>query len=120
MLIDPCLLCLTSTHIRLYAPFCKACRAFGVKFRKLASQKGDRVNAAREIVRSGKVRFGEIEYTSNIKLCKNLGVNKFPSVLIFRGGSKSERLTEIVCKPKTTMEDIIAEMEQFLLPTSGN
>lgn len=106
--------------IRLYAPFCKACKAFGVKFRKLASEKGDRVNAARQIIRSGSARFGEIEYSSNVKLCKSLGIKKFPSVLIYRGGDDGgEKLTEIECKQKTAIEDIVAEMDRFVLATGG-
>jgi hypothetical protein len=115
------LLHLKFTHIRLYAPFCKACKAFGIKFRKLASEKGDRVNAAREIIRPGTARFGEIEFSSNVKLCKSLGIKKFPSVLIYRGGKDGgEKLTEIECKQKTAIEDIIAEMEQFVFPTGGS
>lgn len=97
--------------IKLYAPFCKACRAFGVKFRHLASVKGDRVNAAGEAKAGGQARFGEIEYSSNIKLCKNLGIKKFPYVLIYRGGERSEQLSGIVCKQKTAINDIVAAMD---------
>lgn len=97
--------------IKFYAPYCKACRAFGVKFRKLATDKGDRINAAGEAVQSGDARFGEIEYSSNIKLCKSLGIKKFPAVMIYRGGEESEKLGEIVCK-RHAIDDIVAEMEQ--------
>eukprot|EP00571_Detonula_confervacea_P001167 CAMPEP_0172315184 /NCGR_PEP_ID=MMETSP1058-20130122/24341_1 /TAXON_ID=83371 /ORGANISM="Detonula confervacea, Strain CCMP 353" /LENGTH=171 /DNA_ID=CAMNT_0013029211 /DNA_START=298 /DNA_END=814 /DNA_ORIENTATION=+ len=104
--------------IKLHAPYCKACRTFGIKFRKLATEKGDRMNAAGEAIRSGDARFGEIEYSSSIKLCKNLGVKKFPTVLIFRGGDRSERLSEIVCK-QSAIESIVSEMDQ-LMSSSGN
>jgi hypothetical protein len=56
-----------------------------------------------------------------VKLCKSLGIKKFPSVLIYRGGDDGgEKLTEIECKQKTAIEDIIAEMDQFLLSTGGS
>jgi len=100
--------------VKFYAPFCKACRAFGIKFRKLATEKGDRINAAGETIRAGDARFGEIEYSSNIKLCKSLSVKKFPTVLLFRGGKNSEKLSEIVCKQTTAIDDIVAEMDQLL------
>lgn len=96
--------------IKMHAPYCKACRAFGVKFRKLATDRGDRLNAAGEAIHSGDARFGEIEYSSSIKLCKDLGVKKFPTVLIFRGG---RRLGEILCK-QTAIENIVDEMDHFM------
>eukprot|EP00584_Thalassiosira_punctigera_P020997 CAMPEP_0172573540 /NCGR_PEP_ID=MMETSP1067-20121228/136243_1 /TAXON_ID=265564 ORGANISM="Thalassiosira punctigera, Strain Tpunct2005C2" /NCGR_SAMPLE_ID=MMETSP1067 /ASSEMBLY_ACC=CAM_ASM_000444 /LENGTH=174 /DNA_ID=CAMNT_0013366147 /DNA_START=428 /DNA_END=952 /DNA_ORIENTATION=+ len=100
--------------IKLHAPYCKACRAFGVKFRKLAMEKGDRMNTAGETVHSGDARFGEIDYASNVKLCKNLGISKFPMVLIYQGGRRGskQRLSEIVCK-QNAIEDIVAELDQL-------
>ena len=94
------------------------CKAFGIKFRKLATERGDRTNAAGEIVKRGDVRFGEIEYSGNIMLCKNLSITTFPAVLIFRGGEDCERLREIVCK-ETAIEDIIFEIERLKSPMSG-
>jgi len=105
--------------IKLHAPYCKACRAFGIKFRKLAMEKGDLLNTAKEKVRSGDARFGAIDYASNVKLCKNMGVKKFPTVLIFRGGKKGdgggrgEKLREIVCK-QSAVEDIVGEIDELL------
>lgn len=106
--------------IKLFAPYCKACRSFGVKFRKLATDRGDRLNAAGKIVHTGDARFGELDYASNIKLVKNLGVKKFPTVLIFRGGGvdgsssrSGGKLSEIVCK-QTAIEDIVAAMDQWI------
>jgi thiol-disulfide isomerase/thioredoxin len=104
--------------IRFYAPFCKACRAFGIKFRKLATERGERTNAAGGVVRRGDARFGEIEYSSNVRLCKNLSIKTFPAVIIFRGGVRAERLSEIVCK-QTAIDDIISEMDQLMASISG-
>lgn len=73
--------------------------------------RGDRRNAAGDVARHGDVRFGEIEYSSNVRLCKNLSIKTFPAVLIFRGGERGERLSEIVCK-QTAIEDVIAAVDK--------
>ena len=75
------------------------------------------MNAAGEAVRSGDARFGEIEYSSNVKLCKSLSVQKFPTVLIYRG---RERIGEVVCKnQQSAIDEIISEMDQLLMMPSG-
>ena len=102
--------------IKLYAPFCKACKAFGVKFRKLALERGDRLNAAGEVVHPGIARFGEIEYSSNIKLCKYLNVKKFPTVLVYRGGENKEKVGEIDCR-NISIENLVSEMDQVMETT---
>mmetsp|Transcript_40924 Transcript_40924/g.85978 ORF Transcript_40924/g.85978 Transcript_40924/m.85978 type:complete len:223 (-) Transcript_40924:1092-1760(-) len=114
--------------IKFFAPYCKACRAFGVKFRKLAIEKGDRLNSAGEAVHFGDARFGEIDYASNVKLCKDLGVKKFPTVLIFQGGDSgndagsdsvnlsARLLSEIVCK-QTAIDNIVGEMDRLMSPS---
>ncbi|KAL7463021.1 hypothetical protein ACHAXS_003393, partial [Conticribra weissflogii] len=101
--------------IKIYAPFCKACKAFGVQFRKLASEKGDRINSAGNVVHPGNIRFGEIEYSSNIKLCRALSVKKFPTVLVYRGGGDGgERLSEIFCR-SNAVEEILVELDQLMV-----
>jgi len=108
--------------IKFYAPFCKACNIFRSKFRKLAFDRGDRLNTAGNVVRDGDVRFAEVEYSSNVKLCKSLSIKTFPSVLIFRGGDDTTcsisggnrlPLSEIVCK-QTAFDDIIAEINHLI------
>jgi len=96
--------------IKFYAPYCKACKAFGVKFRKLAIDRGDRLNAMGQVVLVGDSRFGEIEMSSNVILCKKLQIKKFPTVLIYKGG---ERLSEVLCK-QAAIDDINKEMDQLL------
>ena len=49
-----------------------------------------------------------------MKLCKNLEVKKFPTVVIFRGGETSEKLGEILCK-NTAVEDIAAEIDDLMM-----
>lgn len=109
--------------IKFYAPFCNACKIFRSKFRKLAFDRGDRLNTAGNVVLNGDVRFGEVEYSSNVKLCKSLSIKTFPSVLIFRGGDDTTcsisggnrllPLSEIVCK-QMAIDDIIAEINHLI------
>ena len=94
--------------IKFYAPFCKACKAFGKKFRKLAIDRGDPINSIGEVARHGDARFGEIDFSS--KMVKELGIKKFPTVLIYRG---SDKLSEITCK-NDAIEKITAEMDSHL------
>lgn len=96
--------------IKFYAPFCKACKAFGKKFRKLAIERGDAINSIGEIARHGDARFGEVDFSSG--LVKELGITKFPTVAIYRG---SELLSEITCKADA-IEKITAEMDNHLTP----
>lgn len=96
--------------IKVYAPWCKQCKSFGKHFRKLAIERGDAINSIGEVVRNGDVRFGEIEYSSNTKLVKEMGVNKFPTVVFYRN---SEMIGEIVCK-KDAIEKISAEIDNHL------
>ena len=96
--------------IKLYAPFCRACKSFNLKFRKLAIDRGDATNSIGEIARHGDARFGEIDYGSNTKLVKELGIKKFPTVVIYRG---SEMLSEITCK-HDAIENITAQMDKHL------
>lgn len=100
--------------IKLYAPYCKACKAFGVKFRKLAIDRGDGVNAMGQTVRIGDARFGDLEYSSNVKLCKDLAVKAFPTVLIYQNG---KRLREIRCK-SNAIQQIESEMDQLIVDIS--
>ncbi len=98
--------------VKFYAPFCKACKAFGKKFRKLAIERGDAINSIGEIARNGDARFGEIDFSSG--LVKELGIKKFPTVVIYRGLT-GEVLSEITCK-NDAIEKITAEIDNHLTP----
>ena len=91
--------------IKVYAPWCKQCKSFGKHFRKLAIERGDAINSIGEVVRNGDVRFGEIEYSSNTKLVKELGVNKFPTVVFYRNSEMANN---------DAIEKISAEIDNHL------
>ncbi|KAL3784971.1 hypothetical protein ACHAW5_010423 [Stephanodiscus triporus] len=80
-----------------YADWCKSCQKFGAKYRQLARDLGDRVDVDGAVLRSGDVRFGEVEYTASARLCKTLKVNKLPTVHVYRAGSG--KVVDMTCKP---------------------
>lgn len=67
-----------------------------------------------QTVRIGDARFGDLEYRSNVKLCKDLAVKAFPTVLIYHNG---ERLREIRCK-SNAIQQIESEMDQLIVDIS--
>mmetsp|Transcript_27401 Transcript_27401/g.65138 ORF Transcript_27401/g.65138 Transcript_27401/m.65138 type:complete len:182 (-) Transcript_27401:910-1455(-) len=100
--------------IKVYAPFCKACKAFGRSFLKLALEEGDGLNSLRQVQREGQARFGQLEYSANAKLCKELKVKRMPLVLIYRGRQTGlDPVSTIECKGHGAVEVIKKEMEQI-------
>ena len=67
-----------------------------------------------QTVRIGDARFGDLEYSSNVKLCKDLAVKAFPTVLIYQNG---KRLREIRCK-SNAIQQIESEMDQLIVDIS--
>ena len=95
---------------RFYASWCKSCAKFGIKYKRLARERGD-VLVSDEVVRVGDVRFAECEYTANAKLCKTLKVKRLPSVHFYvRGKGK---VSEVVTKP-SEFDMVERELERLL------
>ena len=57
-----------TASFRFYASWCKSCQKFGTKYRKLAYDEGDQLNAEGSITQLGNVRFAEVEYTANAQV----------------------------------------------------
>lgn len=83
--------------VKFYANWCKSCQKFGVKFRHLAFDEGDRINVDGSMVHLGNVRFAEAEYSASAKLCKSLKVRKLPTVHMYRKGEG--KIADMTCKP---------------------
>ena len=73
--------------VEFYAAWCKSCHKFGVKYKKLASSYGDKINDAGEVVEKGQVRFAQVEYGANVRLCKTFGIKKLPFVQMYKAVS---------------------------------
>eukprot|EP00586_Coscinodiscus_wailesii_P023152 CAMPEP_0172505256 /NCGR_PEP_ID=MMETSP1066-20121228/184893_1 /TAXON_ID=671091 /ORGANISM="Coscinodiscus wailesii, Strain CCMP2513" /LENGTH=237 /DNA_ID=CAMNT_0013281793 /DNA_START=225 /DNA_END=938 /DNA_ORIENTATION=+ len=89
--------------IKYHSKFCNLCRRVDLKYRKLALQFGDVVSTADyhnnpsdtiddnendsdDIVTVGKVKFGNVELTTNRQLCDSLEIPKYPYVEMYEDG----------------------------------
>lgn len=98
--------------IKFYASWCKSCAKFGLKYRKLALDYGDRKVAATTGIRNkGKVRFAEVEFNANRLLCKTLKVRSLPTVHIYKKGKG--KVAEMIKRP-SEFQDVVDEINRLL------
>jgi len=86
--------------VKFYASWCKSCHKFGVKYRKLASE------------REGQVRFAEVEYGKSTSLCKTLKIRKLPYIMIHK--APVGKMAEFPCGPKYFDERLMSRLNQYL------
>mmetsp|Transcript_34629 Transcript_34629/g.74885 ORF Transcript_34629/g.74885 Transcript_34629/m.74885 type:complete len:514 (+) Transcript_34629:40-1581(+) len=91
--------------VKVYASWCKTCQVFDVRYRKLASQLGDKYDNAKsgsggtEITKMGRVRFAEMQYDNlnNEEMCKLLNATKLPYIFMYKGSQG--KMEEFQCGP---------------------
>lgn len=93
----------------------KSCHKFGMKYKQLARQYGDLINEEGEIVKEGRVRFSQVEYGANVRLCKTFGIKKLPFVQIYK--APLGKITDFVCGPKYFEERLTSRLEKYLSMT---
>lgn len=106
--------------VKFYASWCKSCKRFGISFRQLAFETGDHITNSivnngdgdeEEVLHSGKVRFAEVEYSQNARLCKSLKIKKLPTVHYYKRGVG--KLSELTCKP-SQFQLVVDKMNHLL------
>lgn len=86
------------TVVKFYASWCKSCAKFGVRYKKLAKEHGDCFDPTGAITKEGNMRFAQVEFGDNLKLCRSLGIKRLPYVYIYRGDEGL--LCDFACGPK--------------------
>ena len=86
--------------VKVYASWCTTCKKFDLRYRKIASQYGDKQHADNNNhQRLGQVRFAEMQYDKeeNREICNVLNATSFPYIIMYKG-SKG-KIREFQCTP---------------------
>ena len=84
--------------MKVYASWCTTCKKFDLRYRKIASQYGDKQHADNNN-QIGQVRFAELQYDKeeNREMCNVLNATSFPYIIMYKG-SKG-KIREFQCTP---------------------
>jgi len=85
------------TVIKFYASWCKSCAKFGLRYKKLALEEGDKVKNGK-LIAPGRVRFAEVEFGANARLCRSFGIKRLPYIHMHKGSAG--KVEDFVCGPK--------------------
>eukprot|EP00579_Thalassiosira_antarctica_P032941 CAMPEP_0202000412 /NCGR_PEP_ID=MMETSP0905-20130828/6765_1 /ASSEMBLY_ACC=CAM_ASM_000554 /TAXON_ID=420261 /ORGANISM="Thalassiosira antarctica, Strain CCMP982" /LENGTH=981 /DNA_ID=CAMNT_0048556881 /DNA_START=139 /DNA_END=3084 /DNA_ORIENTATION=- len=107
--------------VKVYASWCKTCKVFDVRYRKLASQFGDKYDSktGTEITQMGRVRFAEMQFDNpnNEEMCKVLNATKLPYIFLYKG-SKG-KMKEFQCSP-TKFKMLTDAVNEYADPVVGD
>ena len=95
------------------ASWCKSCQKFGLRYKKLAAHYADwsDKNDPENIVKIGQVRFAEVEFNQNAKMCRSLGIKRLPYLHFYRGAEG--RLADFSAVP-SKFNLVIEKMHELL------
>mmetsp|Transcript_9768 Transcript_9768/g.14285 ORF Transcript_9768/g.14285 Transcript_9768/m.14285 type:complete len:264 (+) Transcript_9768:26-817(+) len=71
--------------VKIYANWCKTCKVFDVRYRKLARKES--------LEPDQRVRFAEIEFTANEELSRSLGGTRLPFIILYKNASNIDDIT---------------------------
>ncbi len=86
-----------------------------MKYKQLARQHGDIMDENGELIKKGNVRFAQVEYGANVRLCKTFGIKKLPYVQMYK--PPLGKIAEFVCGPKFFEERLTSRVEKYLSMT---
>lgn len=97
--------------VKFYASWCKTCKKFDFRFKKLALKEADKLNKNGKLVEGGRVRFAEIELQENLRLCHTLGIKKLPFIHYYKAGVG--KIDGYKCTPKE-FNKVIEDVNRFI------
>lgn len=98
--------------ILFHASWCKTCLKVLQQYKKMAIQVGDHIHAdSKVVVRRGSMRLAQIEYSKHTALCQELGIEKLPTIHLYRDGQK---LASLSCGANkfSQVRQVIEDFEQ--------
>lgn len=98
------------TVIKFYASWCKSCAKFGLRYKKLALDEGDKVNSDGKLIANGRARFAEVEFGANARLCRSFGITRLPYIHMHMG--KAGKVEDFVCGPKK-FQQLIDKVNEY-------
>lgn len=97
------------TVIKFYGSWCKSCAKFGIRYKKLALEEGDKVKDGK-LIAPGRVRFAEVEFGANARLCRSFGIRRLPYIHMHKG--KAGKVADFVCGP-AKFQQLIDKVNEY-------
>lgn len=97
----------------VYTNWCKTCKQFDVRFKKVASIWGQKIGGSGGGGFSNRARFAQMEYSKNEELCKMLEATKVPCILIYK---REEGLVSGFTCPPRQVQRLIDALHQYATP----
>jgi thioredoxin-like negative regulator of GroEL len=96
--------------VKVYAGWCRTCKAFDLKWRKLAHQEGGKFDPKGKVVDPGRVRFAEMDFNANEELCRLLNATRLPYIIMYKGSQG--KVDDFQCGP-ANFAQVIQKVNEY-------